>query len=277
MSHDWSHDSSVVTHVRIPLTLSHRGIFCQNMLTLTKTPWRSRIVRSMWTSLAVINMIEFSPHLKATRSSSEFWSHGSSLTPTWSTGKVQGKWCGRVCWWKFNCTGLDSLCAPFLALNFNNEGKLEQTPCIWDHVTMRITCVVVMWPHTALACACMSAFIDKYLYKFFLKDNSAVMQGSFVVKVHYKIKLSSMPWILSVNRIPCHLWAVDCLSWLWAVQPSWQHLLPARGLLLTKIDGHRNLTTVIDRLKLLSLGYTQKPHSWAARPFFHNYFFFWLL
>ena len=31
--------------------------------------------------------------------------------------------------------------------------------------------------HAALACACLSAFIDKYLHKFFLKDNSSVMQG----------------------------------------------------------------------------------------------------
>ncbi|KAG9344132.1 hypothetical protein JZ751_012614, partial [Albula glossodonta] len=46
--------------------------------------------------------------------------------------------------------GLDSLCAPFLYLNFNNE---------------------------ALAYACMSAFIPKYLYNFFLKDNSHVIQG----------------------------------------------------------------------------------------------------
>lgn len=50
--------------------------------------------------------------------------------------------------------GLDSLCAPFLVLNFNNE---------------------------ALAYACFSAFISKYLHKFFLKDNSPIMQGSRVV------------------------------------------------------------------------------------------------
>ena len=45
--------------------------------------------------------------------------------------------------------GLDSLTAPFLYLNFNHE---------------------------AVAYACLSAFIDKYLYKFFLRDNSAVIQ-----------------------------------------------------------------------------------------------------
>ncbi|XP_021954144.1 TBC domain-containing protein kinase-like protein isoform X2 [Folsomia candida] len=45
--------------------------------------------------------------------------------------------------------GLDSLCAPFLNLNFNNE---------------------------AMAYACLSAFIPKYLYNFFLKDNAVIIQ-----------------------------------------------------------------------------------------------------
>ena len=45
--------------------------------------------------------------------------------------------------------GLDSLCAPFLHLNFNDEG---------------------------LAFACLSAFIPKYLHGMFRKDNAAVIQ-----------------------------------------------------------------------------------------------------
>ncbi|XP_072171396.1 TBC domain-containing protein kinase-like protein [Diadema setosum] len=53
--------------------------------------------------------------------------------------------------------GLDSLCAPFLYLNFNNE---------------------------ALAYACLNAFIPKYLYKFFMKDNSAVIQEYLAVFSH---------------------------------------------------------------------------------------------
>ncbi|XP_022084474.1 TBC domain-containing protein kinase-like protein [Acanthaster planci] len=53
--------------------------------------------------------------------------------------------------------GLDSLSAPFLFLNFNNE---------------------------ALAYACLSAFIPKYLYKFFMKDNSAVIQEYLAVFSH---------------------------------------------------------------------------------------------
>ncbi|XP_063955170.1 TBC domain-containing protein kinase-like protein [Lytechinus pictus] len=53
--------------------------------------------------------------------------------------------------------GLDSLCAPFLYLNFKNE---------------------------ALAYACLKAFIPKYLYKFFMKDNSPVIQEYLAVFSH---------------------------------------------------------------------------------------------
>ncbi|XP_060078808.1 TBC domain-containing protein kinase-like protein [Ylistrum balloti] len=53
--------------------------------------------------------------------------------------------------------GLDSLCAPFLALNFTNE---------------------------ALAYACLTAFIPKYLHKIFLKDNSQVIQEYLAVFSH---------------------------------------------------------------------------------------------
>ncbi|KAK7096693.1 TBC domain-containing protein kinase-like protein [Littorina saxatilis] len=53
--------------------------------------------------------------------------------------------------------GLDSLCAPFLALNFNHE---------------------------ALAYACLSRFIPKYLNKFFLKDNSPIIQEYLAVFAH---------------------------------------------------------------------------------------------
>ncbi|XP_077983760.1 TBC domain-containing protein kinase-like protein [Glandiceps talaboti] len=53
--------------------------------------------------------------------------------------------------------GLDSLCAPFLYLNFNNE---------------------------ALAFCCLSNFIPKYLNQFFLKDNSPVIQEYLAVFSH---------------------------------------------------------------------------------------------
>ncbi|KAI9497994.1 rab-GTPase-TBC domain-containing protein [Zychaea mexicana] len=53
--------------------------------------------------------------------------------------------------------GLDSLCAPFLTLNFNDE---------------------------ALAFACLQKFILKFLNNFFLRDNSAVLQDYFAVFRH---------------------------------------------------------------------------------------------
>lgn len=72
-------------------------------------------------------------------------------------------------------TGLDSLCAPFLYLNFNNEGaNLFLSPYISFHPFI---CNFFFYPTPALAYACMSAFIPKYLYNFFLKDNSHVIQG----------------------------------------------------------------------------------------------------
>lgn len=74
-------------------------------------------------------------------------------------------------------SGLDSLCAPFLYLNFNNEGEdFNSIPLNNFLSLLRLTsfCVLIF---TALAYACMSAFIPKYLYNFFLKDNSHVIQG----------------------------------------------------------------------------------------------------
>ncbi|KAK1791923.1 hypothetical protein P4O66_013902 [Electrophorus voltai] len=69
--------------------------------------------------------------------------------------------------------GLDSLCAPFLYLNFNNEGEC------WDGFGYQLLTFAL--PNTALAYACMSAFIPKYLYDFFLKDNSHVIQEYLTV------------------------------------------------------------------------------------------------
>jgi TBC domain-containing protein kinase-like protein len=92
--------------------------------------------------------------------------------------------------------GLDSLCAPFLALNFNNE---------------------------ALALACLSAFISKYLHDFFLKDNSAIMQEYLAVfsqmiafhepelynhldSIAFHPELYAIPWFLTMftHILPLH-------------------------------------------------------------------------
>lgn len=85
----------------------------------------------------------------------------------------------------FHLPGLDSLCAPFLYLNFNNEGKnFNLTHATSPLSLSRLTPLgfffliyFLVFLITALAYACMSAFIPKYLYNFFLKDNSHVIQG----------------------------------------------------------------------------------------------------
>jgi TBC domain-containing protein kinase-like protein len=84
--------------------------------------------------------------------------------------------------------GLDSLCAPFVTLNFCNE---------------------------ALAYASLSAYVDKYLHGFFLKDNSHVMQEylalfSQLIAFHdpelfvhladigFQPQLYAIPWFLTM-------------------------------------------------------------------------------
>ncbi|CAG9823731.1 unnamed protein product [Phaedon cochleariae] len=84
--------------------------------------------------------------------------------------------------------GLDSLTAPFLYLNFNDEAK---------------------------AFACLSAFIPKYLHKFFLKDNSAVIEeylakfsqliafhdpvlANHLYEINFYPQLFAIPWFLTL-------------------------------------------------------------------------------
>lgn len=47
----------------------------------------------------------------------------------------------------------------------------------------------------ALAYACMSAFIPKYLYNFFLKDNSHVIQGNVIFLSHHEEYDHSTGWL----------------------------------------------------------------------------------
>lgn len=49
----------------------------------------------------------------------------------------------------------------------------------------------------ALAYACMSAFIPKYLFNFFLKDNSHVIQGESVNKSSSHLSLKTLNQLLS--------------------------------------------------------------------------------
>lgn len=104
----------------------------------------------------------------------------------------------RLVYWQ----GLDSLCAPFLYLNFNNE---------------------------ALAYACLSRFINKYLHKFFLRDNSAVIQ-EYLAKFSHMIafhdprlfnhldtigfipELYAIPWFLTMYT---HVFPLQKIFLLW--------------------------------------------------------------
>lgn len=101
--------------------------------------------------------------------------------------------------------GLDSLAAPFLLLNFDNE---------------------------AVAFACFNAFIDKYLKGFFKKDNQEVVQqylamfsellayhdaslASHLEKLGFLPNLYAIPWFLTMftHVLPLHkiLHVWDCL------------------------------------------------------------------
>ncbi|XP_063231826.1 TBC domain-containing protein kinase-like protein [Bacillus rossius redtenbacheri] len=98
--------------------------------------------------------------------------------------------------------GLDSLCAPFLYLNFNKEHQ---------------------------AYACLSAFIPKYLHNFFLKDNSAVIQEylakfSHLIAFHdpalanhlagigFVPELFAIPWFLTMFS---HVFPLHKILHLW--------------------------------------------------------------
>lgn len=98
--------------------------------------------------------------------------------------------------------GLDSLCAPFLYLNFNDE---------------------------ALAFACLSSFIPKYLYGMFQKDNAPVIQEYLAKLSHIQAfhdaelfnhlngigfipDLYAIPWILTMFA---HVFPLNNIFHLW--------------------------------------------------------------
>ena len=55
----------------------------------------------------------------------------------------------------------------------------------------------------ALAFACLAAFIPKYLHNFFLKDNSAIIQGQFSENFMSAAVFFSKTWFPSVFAICC--------------------------------------------------------------------------
>ncbi|XP_054260034.1 TBC domain-containing protein kinase-like protein [Macrosteles quadrilineatus] len=98
--------------------------------------------------------------------------------------------------------GLDSLCAPFLFLNFNNEAR---------------------------AYVCLSAFIPKYLHNFFLKDNSAVIReyllkfsqlitfhdpvlSKHLQEINFIPELFAIPWFLTMFS---HVFPLHKIFHLW--------------------------------------------------------------
>ncbi|XP_075234514.1 TBC domain-containing protein kinase-like protein isoform X2 [Lycorma delicatula] len=98
--------------------------------------------------------------------------------------------------------GLDSLCAPFLYLNFNNEAR---------------------------AYACLSAFVPKYLHNFFLKDNSAVIReylakfshliafhdptlANHLHDINFIPELFAIPWFLTMFS---HVFPLQKIFHLW--------------------------------------------------------------
>ncbi|XKL62878.1 hypothetical protein PGB90_002711 [Kerria lacca] len=98
--------------------------------------------------------------------------------------------------------GLDSLCAPFLCLNFNNEAR---------------------------AFASFSAFIPKYLHNFFLKDNSAVIKeylakffhlmayhdpilAKHLQEINFIPELFAIPWFLTMFS---HVFPLHKIFHLW--------------------------------------------------------------
>ncbi|XP_055331674.1 TBC domain-containing protein kinase-like protein [Paramacrobiotus metropolitanus] len=98
--------------------------------------------------------------------------------------------------------GLDSLCAPFIYLNFSDEG---------------------------LAYACLSRFVEKYVHKFFLKDNTPVIQEYLAVfsrlmafhepvlhthltGIGFLPELYSIPWFLTMFT---HVFPLHKIFQLW--------------------------------------------------------------
>lgn len=98
--------------------------------------------------------------------------------------------------------GLDSLCAPFLYLNFHNEAR---------------------------AYACLSNFINRYLHNFFLRDNSLVIKeylakfrhliafldpilANHLHKIGFSPELFAIPWFLTMFS---HVFPIQKILNLW--------------------------------------------------------------
>ncbi|KAF4529438.1 hypothetical protein B566_EDAN003534 [Ephemera danica] len=102
--------------------------------------------------------------------------------------------------------GIDSLCAPFLYLNFNNEAQ---------------------------AYACLAAFVPKYLQGFFLQDNWAVVQEYLAVfarltAFHEPVlaaHMRSIGFVPELFAIPWFLTMFSHVFPLHKILPLWDRLL----------------------------------------------------
>lgn len=109
--------------------------------------------------------------------------------------------------------GLDSLCAPFLYLNFNDEPR---------------------------AFACLTAFVNKYATLFFLKDNSAVIHEYLAKFAHliafhdpelavhfdsieFRPDLYAIPWFLTMFA---HIFPLAKIFHLWDTLLLGSHSFP---------------------------------------------------
>ncbi|KAL1110179.1 hypothetical protein AAG570_008256 [Ranatra chinensis] len=155
--------------------------------------------------------------------------------------------------------GLDSLCAPFLYLNFNNEAR---------------------------AYACLSKFIEKYLYNFFLKDNSSVIReyltkfkqlivfhdpelGNHLDNIGFAPELFAIPWYLTmfshvfpINKI-LHLW-----DSLFLEKPSYPLFV---GLAILQQLRPTLLSSGFNECILL---FSDLPGKYSSKIYFNNSFFF---
>ena len=142
------------------------------------------------------------------------------------------------------------------------------------HILQRFTSYVHHFPvsFSALAYACLSRFIEKYLHKFFLRDNSAIIQ-EYLAKFSHMIafhephlfnhldnigfipELYAIPWFLTMyTRKHVHLLISFCHSLLHTHTCLFIYLLPS--LILSSIHTHTHTHKFVHLFVIFSHSYT---------------------
>lgn len=110
--------------------------------------------------------------------------------------------------------GLDSLTAPFLYLNFNNEGKIAKLSYFINLFIVFIKCTLYSY-YLERAFLSLYEFIPKYLHWFFLKDNSQIIKeylckfsqltafhepilANHLHEINFIPELFAIPWFLTM-------------------------------------------------------------------------------